>query len=198
MQVGKRNFWEVNAAMATVVGISPEQQLTLTASKVMSGGREKNAEEREMIGAGANTEVVSTKTDTQHTQPIVTAWQDVFGMMARWRAIDGCDPSTQVGVFRLASAYCNHLVNNKTAWQDFSNKNFSGQEIGELSKLSKSNIAAGMLDGLQTGSKLNSKQQEKSITTIVNYMQDAGDSVSKETLFDICTMVLGSASSMLN
>ena len=128
-------------------------------------------------------------------QQIIQAWQDVNGMLGRTNNIDGCDPSTQVGIFRLASAYCNRLVNDQTAWNKFLEENFSGKKLNELSS---NIIAATMLDNLQAGSTLSSKQREKSLTTIVNYMQDAGDTVSKETVFDVCTMILSSASSLLN
>ena len=193
VQVGKRNFWEVNAAMATVAGIPPQMQLALNAGQAMSGGVGNAGGGKGQAGAGSDGDGNSMET----YQKITEAWLEVSSMMARKNSIDGCDPSTQVGVFRLASAYCNHLVNNKTAWDSFVKKNFDDAQV---SKLSKSHIATVMLDSLQTGSKLSSEQREKSIATIVNYMNDSstGDSVSQETLFDVCTMVLGSASSMLN
>ncbi len=179
--VGKRNFWEVNAAMATVTGITPEDHLAIHAGAGMS----------------ANPSKTSNTLNPNAMKHIADTWQEVNPMMARKNGIDGCDPSTQVGLFRLASAYCNRLVNDNTAWDNFVAQNFDGADI---SKLSRSHIAAVLLDKLQTGSKLSNTQREKSLTTIVNYMNDAGagDSVSKETLFDVCTMVLGSASTMLN
>ena len=172
VQVGKRNFWEANMAMAMVTGVVPPSGQTMTSA--------------------------GTVNNDQSMQKINKAWQDVSGMMTTKNNISGCDPATQVGVFRLASAYCNRLVNDSAAWDNFVTQNFDSADI---SKLSRSHIAAIMLDSLQAGSKLNSEQREKSIATIVNYLSEngnAGDSVSKEMLFDVCTMILGSASTMLN
>lgn len=120
-------------------------------------------------------------------------------MMARKNNLDGCDPGTQVAVFRLATAHCQSLIFDETAWGKFAEQNFGDEEI-DISKLSKSAVAAVMLDSLQTGSRLSQQQREKSLATIVNYLDDTvtGDSVSKEALFDVCTMVLGSAATMLN
>ena len=180
VQVGKRNFWEVNAAMATVTGVTPEDHLAITAD----------------AGIGANP--TPSGGNNPNAMQISKTWQEVNTMMARKNGIDGCDPGTQIGLFRLASAYCNRLIGDSAAWNNFVEQNFGGKV--NISTLSKSHIAAVLLDSLQTGSKLSNTQREKSLTTIVNYMNDAGagDSVSKETLFDVCTMVLGSASTMLN
>lgn len=180
VQAGKRNFWEVSAAMATVTGMSPEDYLAVTAET------RRNARARSNAGVSGNTAKI-----------IEEEWLDVNAMMARRNNIDGCDPSTQVGLFRLASAHCNRLINDKAAWDNFYAKNFGDKDI---SKLSKSDVAAVMLDSLQTGSRLSNQQREKSLTTIVNYLNDTvtGDSVSEEALFDVCTMVLGSAATMLN
>ena len=182
VQIGKRNFWEANAAMATVTGLTPDEQLAIQRASVVGNTTRS---------AGNNV------SNDQNMQKITKAFQQVNTMMSRKNGIDGCDPGTQVGLFRLASAHCNRLVNDSAAWNNFVKQNFDGADVN---KLSKSHVAAVMLDSLQTGSKLSSSQREKSITTIVNYMNDtsAGDSVSKETLFDVCTMVLGSASTMLN
>lgn len=178
VQVGKRNFWEVNAAMATVAGMSPEDHLAVTAGTSRSAGSP---------GIPAN------------TQRVKTAWDEVSTMMARKNNLDGCDPGTQVGVFRLATAHCERLIFDETVWRNFAEQNFGDGEI-DTNKLSKSHVAAIMLDSLQTGSRLSQQQREKSITTIVNYLDDTttGDGVSKEALFDVCTMVLGSAATMLN
>lgn len=184
VQAGKRNFWEVNAAMATVVGMSPEDHLAVTA------GTRRNAGSPEIP---ANTPNIPAS-----LRKVKQTWDKVNTMMARKNNIDGCDPGTQVGIFRLASAHCDRLIlDDSTAWNNFVKQNFDGEDI---SKLSKSDVAAIMLDSLQTGSRLNQKQREKSLTTIVNYLDDTvtGDSVSKEALFDVCTMVLGSAATMLN
>lgn len=187
VQVGKRNFWEANAAMATVTGVTPNEQLGINAAANMGYSMVK----------GKTSQATNNTANPNPDQRIVDALKDVNKMMTRKNGIDGCDPGTQIGLFRLASAYCNRLVNDSAAWNNFVEQNFDGDDI---STLSKSHIAAVMLGSLQTGSSLNSTQQEKSITTIVNYLNDTGtgDSVSKEMLFDVCTMILGSASTMLN
>ncbi len=185
VQVGKRNSWEVNAAMATVTGISPEDHLAIASAASTAGNTPRQSAE------GSN--ALSNK--LKHN--ISNAWREVNAMMTRKNGIDGCDPGTQVGTFRLASAYCERLIKDSVAWNNFVKQNFDGADV---SKLGKSDIAAVMLDSLQTGGKLNNTQREQSITTIVNYMNDASteSSVSKETLYDVCTMVLGSSATMLN
>ena len=185
VQVGKRNFWEVNAAMATVAGMSPEDHLAVIAGTSRS--------------AGASGASAGTSRSAGEIEKIKKAWDEVSTMMARKNNLDGCDPGTQVAVFRLATAHCQSLIFDETAWGKFAEQNFGDEEI-DISKLSKSAVAAVMLDSLQTGSRLSQQQREKSLATIVNYLDDTvtGDSVSKEALFDVCTMVLGSAATMLN
>lgn len=173
LHAGRRNLWETNLTMALLTGAVS-------------------------VDGGKRTKAQSSQQGTSNIQKINKTWQDVSGMMATNNSISGCDPATQIATFKLASAYCNRLVNSSVAWQAFVEKNFGKANPNTLSK---DIIAATMLDSLQAGSKLNNKQREKSITTIVNYLNNNGgngDSVSKEMLFDVCTMVLGSASTTYN
>ena len=185
VQVGKRNAWEIDIAMATVVGTTPQALATLRdvqgSHRITAAGGQGNLNLEKALKQG---QLGKEKRITS-------------GLMSRSNDLDACEPGTQIGLFRLASAHCDALVNNADIWNKFVEKNFSG---ASLSKLSKSHIAAVMLDSLQTGSQLNDAQREKSLATIVSYMNaaGAGDNVSKETLFEICTMVLGSASTLLN
>ena len=190
VQVGKRNFWEVNAAMAMVTGVEPQTHLMMTAD---TNNLASNIEEA--IGKRTPTQNIPDNASPS-MQRIIGAWQDVGAMMSRKNNIDSCDPATQVGVFRLASAYCDRLVNDVAAWNNFLDKNFAG---AKLSDLSQTEIATTLLQKLQTGSSLNQEQQEEAVATIVSYMNDSGGaSVSKETVFDVCTMILGSAGTLLN
>ena len=187
VQAGKRNTWEIDIAMATAVGTTPQALAALgqvQGSKKITAAGEQQQGNSDLENALKRGQLGQEKKITR-------------GLMSRGNDLDTCEPGTQVGLFRLASAHCDALVNNAAIWNKFVEKNFNGEDISELSK---SHIAAVMLDSLQTGSQLNATQREKSLATIMNYMNDAGtgSNVSKETLFDICTMVLGSASTLLN
>ena len=182
VQAGKRNAWEIDIAMATVVGTTPQ---ALAALSEVQGSHRRTA------GAEGQKNLGDIQRRLGQERSVTS------GLMSYRNALDACEPGTQVGLFRLASAHCYALVNNAEIWNKFVEKNFDG---ADLSTLSKSHIAAVMLNSLQTGSKLNDAQREKSLATIMSYMHDAGagDSVSKETLFDVYTMVLGSAATLLN
>lgn len=191
VQAGRRNFWEVNAAMAMVTGVDPQAHLMITAS-------ENNTAVIKNEDAIASRTAANKIPDniSPSMRRIFGAWQDVNSMMSRKNAIDNCDPATQVGVFRLASAYCDRLVNDTAAWNNFLDKNFAG---AQLSGLSSTQIATTMLDALQTGSSLNQEQQKEAVATIVGYIDDnGGASVSQETVFDVCTMILSSAGALVN
>lgn len=139
------------------------------------------------------------------TGEVRKAYHQVEVMLPRKNSLDGFLGAVPVGIFRLASAYCNQLVNGKdmeeVQRQRFPTIDFNGKANVALALPKRSVVANAFIDAFWGKNIVSGKDRDNAVAHLVAYIDDTLQEAThrnsvkgtRNTLLGACTAMLSSA-----
>ena len=139
---------------------------------------------------------------SSQTEEVQAAFQKVQIMLPRKNTPDGFLGAVPGGIFRLASAYCNQLVNGTEVQnQHFLKINFNDSADATPASEKRSDVANAFIDAFWGKNLVTGKDRDNAVEHLTAYIDDSlqeeGHSNTvkgtKNTLLGVCTAMLSSA-----